>query len=181
MRLKSNKDVFERLLQKQKKIQFPVTGLGINFGTPNAKNTIVKVCNTYCGPCSEAHRKIDKLLSVNPNIAVKIIFQAPNDDQFPPTKPVKHFLAMAETNVSQSVMTEILDEWYFAKKKDYDAFAKKFPVSEALLLKQGQKVENMAAWVSQMEISFTPTLFVNGYQLPESYIIEDLQYLLMEK
>lgn len=40
------------------------------------------------------------------------------------------------------------------------------------------KVEAMSAWCDAAEITHTPTLFVNGYRLPENYDIEELRYIL---
>ena len=46
--------------------------------------------------------------------------------------------------------------------------------------KRGDKIEAMDKWCKAMEISFTPTIFINGHQLPDAYSIEDLQYFLLE-
>ena len=72
---------------------------------------------------------------------------------------------------------EALDEWYTAEKKDYEVFAKKYPLNGELS-QQGAKLEEMDKWCKENNISYTPTFFVNGYQLPEMYNIEDLIYLL---
>ena len=48
------------------------------------------------------------------------------------------------------------------------------------LLQQNNKIENMDKWCKATGISFTPTIFINGYQLPDAYSIEDLQYFLLE-
>jgi protein-disulfide isomerase len=31
-----------------------------------------------------------------------------------------------------------------------------------------------------MKVEATPTIFINGYQLPDAYNIEDLEYFLLE-
>ena len=46
--------------------------------------------------------------------------------------------------------------------------------------KQASKIEAMFKWCDDMEIIATPTIFINGYQLPDAYDIEDLQYFLLE-
>jgi protein-disulfide isomerase len=48
------------------------------------------------------------------------------------------------------------------------------------LTKQGYKIEAMNKWCKSTGISFTPTIFINDYQLPDVYSIEDLQYFLLE-
>ncbi len=178
LRIKFNAEIFETLLKKQKAIDINADGLGIDIGNPAATNTIIKVCNPYCSPCAEAHPKIDRLLAENPNVKVKIIFTAANEDGNPAVKPVRHLLALAE-KVDEVKIKHALDDWYLAETKDYERFAAKYSMNGELL-KQGDKIEAMDKWCKAMEISFTPTIFINGYQLPDAYHIEDLQYFLLD-
>jgi protein-disulfide isomerase len=46
------------------------------------------------------------------------------------------------------------------------------------LTQQDDKVNDMKEWCNKTEISFTPTFFVNGHQLPEIYNVSDLKYFL---
>ncbi|HEY8659322.1 MAG TPA: thioredoxin domain-containing protein [Hanamia sp.] len=178
LRIKFNAEIFETLLKKQKAIAVPADGLGIDLGNPSATNTLIKVCSPYCGPCGKAHPKIEELLEEIPNLKVKIIFTTPNQPEERAYKPVSHLLAINgqgnEENIKQA-----LDDWYLADKKDYDLFAKKYPMNGELA-RRGNKIEAMDKWCKAMEISFTPTIFINGYQLPDAYSIEDLKYFLLE-
>jgi protein-disulfide isomerase len=179
LRIKFNTEIFGALLKKQKAINLPVDGLGIDLGNPAAANTIIKVCNPYCGPCAKAHPKIEELLEQNANLKAKIIFTAANNDENPAVKPVRHLLAIAEQGNKEKMIKQSLDDWYLSETKDYDLFAAKYPMNGELL-KQGDKIEAMAKWCTEMDIGFTPTIFINGYQLPDAYSIEDLQYFLLE-
>ena len=87
-------------------------------------------------------------------------------------------LAIAE-KVDEIKTQKALDDWYLAETKDYERFAAKYPMTGELL-KQGDKIEAMSKWCKAMGISFTPTIFINGYQLPDAYNIEDVQYFLLE-
>ena len=51
-RLKFNTEIFDTLLKKQPEISIVPEGLGIDLGNPLAINTLIKVCNPYCGPCA---------------------------------------------------------------------------------------------------------------------------------
>lgn len=179
LRIKFNTEIFETLLKKQKTITVPTKGLGIDLGNPEATNRLIKVCNPYCGPCSKAHPKIEELLEQNNNVKVKIIFTTPNDENLPAIKPTRHLLAITEKNNDETIIKQSLDDWYLADIKNYELFAAKYPMNGELL-KQGEKIEAMARWCESMGISFTPTIFVNEYQLPDAYSIEDLQYFLLE-
>jgi uncharacterized membrane protein len=175
-RIKNDSRIFEALLEKQKKITIPTDGLGIRLGNPDAKHTIVKVCNPYCGPCAKAHPDMHRLLRNNTDLGVQIIFTAAADGKDYRNNPVKHLLAVAEKQDEQ-LTEQALDSWYMADKKDYDLFAAKYPMNGELK-QQDEKVEAMYNWCNEMKIEFTPTFFVNGHQLPENYNIKDLNTFL---
>ena len=94
------------------------------------------------------------------------------------TKPVRHLLAI-DGEKDEAITKKALDDWYLAEKKEYELFALKYPMNGELL-KQGNKIEAMSKWCKATGISVTPTIFINGYQLPDAYNIEDLQYFLLE-
>ena len=164
-------------MKKQKKITLSTEGVGIDLGNPTAENTLIKVCNPYCGPCAKAHPKIDLLLHNNPNIKVKIIFTSSDPNDFIAT-PVKHLLTIAERQ-DEFLTKQALDDWYLSEEKDYEQFLKKYPL-DTPLDRQNNKMVEMKAWCEQIDIAVTPTFFINGYQLPDAYNIEDLQYFMLE-
>jgi len=175
-RLKYDTRIFNALLPKQKQITANPQGLGITIGNPNAENTIIKVCNPYCNPCANAHPKIEALLKSNPNIKVQIIFTATNNEGDIRALPVKHLLAINAQN-NMALTEKALNDWYKANKKDYEAFATKYPINGELK-QQEEKITAMSNWCNTTEIRATPTYFINGCQLPDIYSINDLKYLL---
>jgi uncharacterized membrane protein len=175
-RMKKDPRIFEALLAKQKRITVSAEGLGITLGKPNATNSIIKVCNPYCGPCSKAHPEIHELVHANDDLKVQILFTATADETDRRSKPVKHLLAVAEKQNGQ-LTEQALDDWYLPDDKDYDAFAAKYPMNGELK-KQDEKIKAMNQWCNEVKIEFTPTFFVNGYQLPENYNISELKYFL---
>ena len=177
LQLKYNDEVFWSLLYKQPSIIDNSTdGLGITIGNPQAKHTIVKVCNPYCGPCATAHPELDKIIEQNPEVKAQIIFTATNNENDRAAKPVKHLLAIAEKG-DEHITYQALDDWYLASQKDYDAFAAKYPMNGELI-KQNEKLSKMKAWCDEVDIQFTPTIFINGYQLPKTYQIKDISYFI---
>lgn len=175
-RLRYNPEIFDALLQKETFIAHPTEGLGLQIGNPDATHEIIKVCNPYCGPCSKAHPDIEELIHSNPNVKVRIIFTASGHDDDIKTPPVKHLLAIQERHGAATVH-QALDDWYLAEKKDYTAFANKYPLNGELE-QQGVKIEAMSKWCDMMKIRATPTFFVNGYELPDSYRIGELKHIL---
>lgn len=175
-RLKNNAQIFEALLGKQKQITETTAGLGITLGNPNAPYKITKVCSPYCGPCAKAHPELERLLHNNPDLQLQIIFTASGHKEDQNNLPVAQLLAIAANN-NETVTRQALDDWYLPARKNFETFAAAHPVNGAVKA-QEEKIVAMHEWCKKMEISFTPTLFVNGYQLPDMYSVADLKYFL---
>jgi thiol-disulfide isomerase/thioredoxin len=178
LRIKFNTEIFETLLRKQKQVTISSDGLGIDIGNPAAKNILIKVCNPYCGPCAKAHLEIEKLLEEIPDLKVKIILASTNSEDDIRSKPAKHLLAIFEIK-DESIVRKALNDWYLADKKNYEEFARKYPLNGEIK-RQEERIEAMDRWYKKMKIEYTPTLFINGYQLPQTYTINDLRYFLLE-
>jgi protein-disulfide isomerase len=176
MRLKHNSEIFEGLLVRQREVTQVPEGLGITLGNPQALHTVIKVCNPYCGPCAKAHPLLEELLNENENVLVKIIFMATNEEHNRRAKPVRHLMAISEKN-DQRLIKKALDDWYLPEEKDYEVFAAKYPMNGELD-RQNEKLAAMEAWCKESQILHTPTIFVDGHELPDLYAIGDLKDIL---
>lgn len=173
-KIKNNPDVLEGLLIKSRKIETSTEGLGISINNNGAKYHIIKVCNPYCGPCAKAHPILEDLVN-DGIINMQILFTA-RTVQGRMAKPVSHFLAIDAQGDKHKTQTA-LEHWYQAEQKDYDLFASKYPLNGELE-KQNGKIDAMRQWCDAENITHTPTIFVNGYELPKEYSIEDLKEVL---
>jgi len=86
---------------------------------------------------------------------------------------VLHFLAIQELRGSR-ILNQALDDWYLAKDKNYQIFAEKYPLNGEQN-NQKEKVKEMMKWCNTMKIRATPTIFINGSELPEDYLISELK------
>jgi thiol-disulfide isomerase/thioredoxin len=171
-KLKSDPAVFDSLLSRSKKINNPTQDLGILLKNDSPKFQVIKVCNPYCGPCAKAHPELERLVEEG-MIDLQIIF-LPNgsmDDLY--AKTISHLLAINSKGDSK-VTQEALDQWYAAEKKDYAVFAERYPMNGELNQQQ-EKLLAMKAWCDREGIIETPTIFINGHQLPIEYDIEDIK------
>ncbi len=175
-RLLYNPDTFNNLLRQQAQAPDGYQNMGIEIGNPKAENTIIKVCNPYCGPCAKAHPVLDEIVHHNENVKLKLIFTATNDKDDRRGIAARHLLAINANNNSLQTK-QALHDWYLSERKDYDVFAAKYPLNGELK-KQEIELEKMKEWCKEAEISFTPTLFINGYRLPADYKLEELKYIL---
>ncbi|RZS95835.1 hypothetical protein BC751_1383 [Cecembia calidifontis] len=79
---------------------------------------------------------------------------------------------------NQEEIIQALDDWYLPERKEYETFAAKYPMNGELKA-QESCIKDMLNWCELENISYTPTIFINGYELPKAYSIEDLKYILI--
>jgi len=173
-RLQFNPDIFDKLLIAQPLAPTGWETIGLDVGNPTAKHVVIKVCNPYCKPCNEAHSVLHEMLQNSNNIRLKIIFVTRNSASDRGRSIVRHFLQLADNGAN---LLDVLDAWYLSLSKDYNEFAAKYPAMDDELELQDTKIEAMRKWCDVANISFTPTIFLDGYSLPENYKIEDLAYV----
>jgi len=173
-RFKYNSEIFESILSKGTPIVPIADSLGIIIGNTGAKQEIIKVCNPYCKPCAKAHFDLEQIIAENLNVRVRIIFTASGESEDPKNAPVSHLLAIQE-HLGSDRMIEALNSWYSPDVIDYQKFAEKYPLN-VKLTEQKEKIKAMRRWCNEMRVQVTPTLYVNGYKLPEEYHIKELKY-----
>ena len=174
-KLKSNKELFELSLSRSKKIKSEPRGLGILLKGEKPKYQVIKVCNPYCAPCAWVHPVLESLVDRG-NIDLQIIFTPASGDE-QKEKTVRHLLAI-ESNGDSNLTRQALDDWYGSEKKDYGRFAANYPMNGELRL-QEERVKEMEDWCNKEQISYTPTLFINGYELPSEFKVMDLKFILV--
>lgn len=119
---------------------------------------------------------IDEILHNNKNVKLRLIFTASNDKHDIRGIVARHLLAISEKqNTLQTA--QALDDWYLSDKKDYQSFAKKYPMNGELK-QQEKQIEEMDKWCKEAQITGTPTFFINGKKLPDTYSINELNYIL---
>ncbi|MBJ6367253.1 vitamin K epoxide reductase family protein [Snuella sedimenti] len=174
-KIKNNPNVLNGLLVKSRKMKTLPQNMGITLTSENAKYDIVKVCNPYCGPCAKAHPVLEELVKKQ-RINLKILFKTSVTNISGEGDPVSHLLAIDSIG-DKKLTQQALNDWYLTERKNYNAFAKKYPVNVSLN-DQYNEIRAMEEWCKTENITYTPTIFVNGYELPKDYNIEDLKDVL---
>ncbi len=173
---KYNSDLFNQLLTNQHRYLVPDDIKPITMGNREASTVITMVSNPFCGPCAKAHRTINEWLQNRDDLQLKIVFSTGDTDDDPRTMVARHLSALSTFKDSAS-LEDALSDWYFNSNGNYDSWAKKHPISyngEMNFVTGRQK-----RWCKAAEITFTPTIFINGYKLPEPYNLEDIEYLIV--
>lgn len=177
-RLQYNPELFTTLLQQEKKAPDGWQTMGVEVGNATAQNVILKICNPYCGPCAKAHSVLEEIIERNPDYKLRIIFTSRNDEGSWGFRPARHLMTLSKI-LAQNELQSVLHDWYSDPKKDYERFAARYPVAEQLASEMGGALLiQMSDWCEMAEIRGTPTLYLNGYKLPEQYSINELKTIL---
>ncbi|MFC3416896.1 DsbA family protein [Algoriphagus hitonicola] len=170
----SNKELFDYFLANSREITSSPEGLGVFLKGTKAKYHVLKVCNPYCGPCARTHPLLEQLYETG-NIDLQIVFIPGGGDEVR-IKTIRHLLGIASQGDLEKTR-QALDDWYSQDKKDYEAFATNYPLNGELT-KQESNIKAMQDWAEKEQITHTPTIFINGYELPSTYAVDDLKYVL---
>lgn len=174
-KFKYNSQLFNSMLNNQPRYALPSEDWSIVLGNTEASTSITMVTNPYCPPCSKTHKLLDELLEQRTDIQARIVFTANNTDEDYKTPVSRHLMALNQQQ-DKKVIKNALNDWYEQKQKDYQAWAKVYPVE--LNEAEYYKIDNQKAWCEMAEVTATPTLLLNGYRLPEYYQLPDLKYML---
>lgn len=175
-KIKYNRDVFFSLLKNERKMEGITNDFGVILGNPNGSIHIVKVCNPYCYYCSLSHPILSQLVKSNDEIKLQIIFFVnPDSDEYEHT-PIETFLGAYYEGKDIEL---ILSDWYNNDNKNLEEFIRLHPIREDNSSKNKSNAISMFDFCVKNKISYTPTIFINGYELPEIYNFSDLLYFFI--
>lgn len=174
-KFKYNSDLFNQALKSQPCYAVPNDLMPITKGNPHAATTITMVSNPSCGPCAQAHQTLNQLMKYRDDIQLKVIMTAAEEDTSPRKQMALH-LSSLNANHDRSFVEKALHQWFGLKEKNYETWMKQFPA--VLNGKEQEVLKKQKNWCDLAEVTFTPTIFINGYKLQEPYRLEDLKYLL---
>lgn len=173
LRFKNNPGIFEGLLQQQRQADTMPFEHDLQVGNPAAPVQIVVACNPYCGPCASTHEALHQLAEKN-DIGLTIRFTVKTGEQADKKTETVAYLLQVLQDKPSTYKKQVLYDWY--AWMDMKKFKESYPIEKitdaAALLQQQEQ------WSEQAEIKATPTIFINGYELPKQYRANDLGGLL---
>lgn len=169
--MKFTDEVFTAVLALQPYYDINSDTSQIIFGNPKAKCRITIFSNPHCNPCARMHKKVHKLLSESEDILIQYIFCS-----FGPEweDSSKHLLAIYLNNDLKKA-ANAYDEWFETGKDNIDDFVRKYSDNIDSDLVQNEYSKHIE-WANINSMSSTPTVFINGYLLPNQYTIEDMKF-----
>lgn len=174
---KYNTEIFRKLLTEQTKYVAPDRAWSILLGADEPAYTITMVSNLHCQPCAKTHKKMEEILKIREDVGVRVIFNTQNDETDPRFLVTRHMLALNAAG-DKSLVQQALHDWYLMDNKKYDVWAKKYPLPETDFAALSTIMDKQRQWCDMVNLEGTPTLYIDGYYLPDVYQLQDLKYLL---
>lgn len=173
LRIKNNLVVFESLLKRQRRVDTSPFENELQLGNPHARVQIMVACNPYCGPCALAHKVLHEITETNDiGLTIRLSIKADNPED-KRTIAGKYIMELV-SGTNPDYKRKILHDWY--EWMDLEKFKEKYPLQNRAHVQWQLGLHEK--WITEAKIEFTPTIFINGYQLPKQYKPEDLKNLL---
>ncbi|MGI4738437.1 MAG: vitamin K epoxide reductase family protein [Janthinobacterium lividum] len=179
-RVKHAIPVFAELLNSEASFSTNDNNTSLSIGHHDAPIILTMFSNLYCKPCKDKLSQISKLIDVfHDKIRAEFLFVEINPEGLNPT-PNQYLLDYWIKNIrktkNESTKTkELLVDWYelgsfqsFAAKYPLDSFSKE---GELMYLRQLAKID-------ELHVLQTPTLYLNGYKIPDTYNFDDIAQML---
>lgn len=176
--VKHSGSVFTELLLQQKKLNIVPFDKEVILGNPGAPVKITMVSNLYCNPCKERHEVVDELAAMYPDkVCVALRFVESGKDVAENIHSLHSIVGYWLENIynkpgESASMAGLLHDWFAIW--DLEKFTKKYPNPPTNKEEVNKIVERQYKWVEEVAVTSTPTFFVNGYQLPKEYSINDM-------
>lgn len=177
-RIKYTPDVFIHLLSQSKRADTTPFDHEILLGSRIAPINITMAANLYCHPCKVGFEKVSRLLAAYPekvNLAIRLLSSGRGGGGQPLAGRyiLARWLHHIDGKTDELLKTKKLFlDWY--ECMDITVFMKKYPVDDHEDPFAGHIETQHTEWIEQERINKTPTWFINGYELPDAYRIEDL-------
>jgi hypothetical protein len=116
----------------------------------------------------------NNMVPISPNLYWIDMFSNPNTP-FYKEAPIDLFLSHYYNGGD---MERILSDWYADPEKNKDKFGQVYPVSHKDIAWNKDNADRMFKFCEDVKIMGTPTIFINGHELPNYYGIHELQYCI---
>lgn len=169
-RFKNNPNLFLSMLQKQ--IRMPHIPHNLNpiiIGSLNAEYTITMITNPFCQPCAKTHSLIEELLESTENLNYQVIFSVDDNDRI--SKVARLIMSLPKSEQGNA-----LHDWFKDEDRDIEKWQNRMGITENETAKE--TIAEHQIWCKTAKFQGTPTLYINGYEMPDLYLRSDLKVIL---
>lgn len=168
--LKLREEVFGFLIQKEPHYETTADSC-IRFGNPDVRYHLTVFTNPYCNPCAAMHGRMSGL--IHQDCYIEFVFTSFGSDY----ERVSRLMVAAYLQLGAARAWALYEAWYAGGKSRQEAFFAELGL-DADSEEVAEEYRRHTQWREQTGLSATPTLLVNGYQMPKEYQIEDFIDLL---
>ncbi len=173
--LKANPEVFNCLLHQKRHVDVSQSNSAIVFGNPEAEYKVTILSNPHCNPCAKLHQTVEDLLhAYEKDICVQYIFCSFNES----LKESARFLVAVYQQKGKSAAQDIYTQWFEHGKFKAEDFFAAFPEVDTTTPDVTAEMERHDEWTKRNGYASTPTILVNGYEMPSDYKLGDLRYFM---
>ncbi|NLR82354.1 vitamin K epoxide reductase family protein [Chitinophaga eiseniae] len=183
LRFRKDPATFLALLTASAKREITPMPYELQLGNADAPIQLMMICAPFCAPCARAHHILHALLENNDAYGLTIRFTYNSHAADEKANQAIEYLLQQAAYLRQSAgskeaasagLRQLLHEWY--NHMDADKFKQAYPPvalqnTEALLGAH-------ESWWKRYSIRYTPTIHINGWELPDKFNIADLPYYL---
>ncbi|MCV9930346.1 thioredoxin domain-containing protein [Flavobacterium sp. LS1R49] len=175
IRFERNYEIFKNSLFSKEKndvIESPII-----LGNKYSKTIITIISNPFCGHCEGVHEIIDAILEkYHEEVQVQIILKTNLDKENEDAKKMFRSLINIYMQDGESRFTKALNKWF--ESKNLEEWLSLFSGSATSEFDTIFRSQNR--WCEDNDFSFTPVIFINGYEYPQSYDRKNLTFFVKD-
>ena len=165
-KIKFNEIIFKTLLASQETLILNDLAKCITSGDPSATLIVTVVLNPYCVFCAEMHDRVIKLLNkYSKELRLEYVFIGEENME----KVIKKLIAIYL--LEKLNFPNVYTEWF--QRRDEKIF-EKYKIDEICDNAAQMIYIAQHKWKEDRKVIVTPTVYVNGHELPIEYEIEDI-------
>lgn len=176
LKMKRDPEVFLYKLKKGERIDIPSDKSALIFGDMQSDVLISVFLSFHCSACARKFDSILKLIAHNYKIKIQLIFSPSKDEMS--VSLLKTIFGLMKSGQNK-IFLEELKTWY---KTDIKTRLKLLIVNNIQDMPDG--FEEMIKYNSSLfqtgKVTRVPSVYVNGYPLPDTYSLEDIRYHISE-
>lgn len=176
---KRNPVFFHTLLRQQKHLTIEPMETDIVLGNIASDLQLLAILNPYCRHCKRSFSQLNDLAYRFPDklhIRIRFKLHLTGITKERSLKAVLHILYVYLHTDDTSLKATLLPYWFAVMRlRKWREHFGSIPETTDELATQ---IEATEKWMETNRIHYTPTIFINGYELPDSYTLQDIASLV---
>lgn len=181
-RVKYDPKVFTSLLFNEDRVDATPFQQEMRLGSSSAPIQILMILNLHCHPCSIAFETVGQLLKAYPNkisVRIRLLYSGRNTiGDLPVSSYLIRYWQQRERDRQGKTeqIQRLLADWY--NTMNVESFAARYSANGELIHVNDDLETQHYRWITENNIARTPTFFINGYEMPKGYRVNDLMLMV---